>query len=806
MRPIDYGIDFYADSLFTTEQELRRHPRRVAAFRRASLKGWEYAMRHPEELIALILKLPGVRERGVTEDLLRYEAAQMEPLIQPTLMEIGHMNRGRWQRMADTYAELGLLRPGLSMEGFLYDSAPLPKVRRMLYLLSGRLVGVLLVGALAVAWNGQLRRSVRTRTAELRASRAYLKSVLDASNDAVFVHDADTFQVIDVNRRACEMYGFTREQALLSTPRELSQGDPPYGPNEALAWLRKARADGPQVFTWWARRVDGHLFWTEVGIRFTLIGGASRFVVTIRDISGRKETEEALLRSTQSYEDIYHSVSEAIYIHDEKGVFIDVNRGAEAMYGYTRTELIGKTPADVAAPGRNDLAAIGRIIRKTFADGTPGQFEFWAVRRSGEVFPKDVIVNKGRYFGQDVLITTARDISAMKRAEQERERLQAQLTQAHKMESVGRLAGGVAHDFNNMLGVILGRTEMAMEKLDPELPLFEDLQEIQKAARRSADLTRQLLAYARKQPATPRVLQLNETVEGMLKMLRRLIGEDTELAWLPGAAPWPILVDPVQIDQVLANLCVNARDAIRGVGQVKIETGNASLDPSFCASRDGAEPGDFVWLSVSDNGCGMDGEVMAHLFEPFFTTKEVGLGTGLGLAMVYGIVKQNNGFIEARSTPGQGSSFKVYLPRHHGPTVPLPEGAPAHPATSGHQTILLVEDEPAVLEMCRSILARAGYRILPAATPDEALRLADAHAGEIDLLLTDVVMPGMNGWDLAQRLCARYPTLRKLFMSGYTADVITSRGVEQEGVPFIQKPFSNGDLAAKVRAVLKEPR
>ncbi len=406
---------------------------------------------------------------------------------------------------------------------------------------------------------------------------------------------------------------------------------------------------------------------------------------------------------------------------------------------------------------------------------------------------------EGRFDGR---VWYFRDLSDRKRAEEARELLQSQLIQAQKMESMGRLAGGVAHDFNNMLGVIIGHTELALDRTAPEQPLHANLQEIQTAARRSSDLTRQLLAFARKQDVAPRVLDLNATVEGMLKMLRRLIGEDINLAWRPGHALWPVLIDPSQIDQILANLCVNARDAIHGVGRITIETETVSLDEPYCASHPGTAPGDYVRLAVSDTGCGMPPETLAKIFEPFFTTKRPGEGTGLGLATVYGIVQQNNGCIHVYSEPGHGSVFHVYLPRHQASSAPSAPGED-DPLPRGSETILLVEDEPAILKTTRALLEKLGYRVLPAATPGEAIRLAKSHpGGEIQLLMTDVIMPGMNGRDLTKVLVFLCPGLHHLFMSGYTADVIAHHGVLDEGMHFLQKPFTLRKLAAAVRNAL----
>lgn len=380
--------------------------------------------------------------------------------------------------------------------------------------------------------------------------------------------------------------------------------------------------------------------------------------------------------------------------------------------------------------------------------------------------------------------------------------LESQFRQAQKMESVGRLAGGVAHDFNNMLSVILGHTEMLLDSVDPAQSIHVDLSEIRNAARRSADITRQLLAFARKQTISPRIIDLNETIEGMLKMLRRLIGEDIDIAWMPARGLWPVKVDPGQIDQILANLAINARDAIAGTGKVTIETENAVFDEAYCADHTGFVPGEYVTLAVSDDGCGMEKDVLSNIFEPFFTTKGVGEGTGLGLSTVYGIVKQNNGFINVYSEPGKGSTFKIYIPQFQGQSDAEQMKALREPTKGAGETVLLVEDELSVLKLNQRLLERLRYKVLPASTPHEAIRLAEEHAGQIDLLITDVVMPEMNGLDLAKQLLSTHPNLKQLFMSGYTANAITHRNVLKEGVHFIHKPFSTQDLAIKVREAL----
>lgn len=398
-------------------------------------------------------------------------------------------------------------------------------------------------------------------------------------------------------------------------------------------------------------------------------------------------------------------------------------------------------------------------------------------------------------------VYVCRDVTPRKLAEKERAGLQEQLIQSQKMESVGRLAGGVAHDFNNMLSVINGNAEMALEDLTPSNPLYKTLKDILNAGERSANLTRQLLAFARKQTIDPKVLDLNDIVGNMLKMLQRLIGEGVRLVWAPGKPLGSINADPTQIDQVLANLVVNARDAIDDTGRITIETANVSYDEAYCKGRADCLPGEYVLLAVSDNGTGMNKEVMARIFEPFFTTKRSGEGTGLGLATVYGIVRQNGGFVNVYSEPGKGTTFRIYLPRCQAGEIPMHQGEEIR-LEGGSETVLVVEDEAAVLNLAKEMIEKLGYSVLAAGRVEDALSMAADHEGKIDLLLTDVVMPEMNGKELAQRIEALRPGLKCLYMSGYTANVIAHHGILDKGVRFIAKPFSLRDLAARLRETL----
>jgi PAS domain S-box-containing protein len=524
-----------------------------------------------------------------------------------------------------------------------------------------------------------------------------------------------------------------------------------------------------------------------------------------QDITERRRIEVALVKSEKDLKKSQRIALVGSWRLDLATNQVEWTEELYRMYGFDPTLPPPPYTEHMKLFTPESWERLSSALSATSTTGIPYELELETVRDDGSngwMWVRGEAVNDaaGNIIG---LWGAAQDITDRKAFEAERVKLQAQLTQAQKMESVGRLAGGVAHDFNNMLSVILGHTEMALEEMDPAEPLFASLQAIQQAAERSTALTRQLLTFARKQTVAPKIIDLNETVEKMLKMLRRLIGEDIDLAWLPGKNLSPVKVDPSQIDQILANLCVNSRDAIVDVGKITIETGVVSFDDAYCAEHAGFRPGEYILLAVSDDGCGMDRETRGQIFEPFFTTKEQGRGTGLGLASVYGAVKQNNGFINVYSEPGQGTTFRIYLPGYTGKSVSVAEKVPDRPAERGHETILLVEDEPAILEMTMRMLGRLGYTVLTANTPGEVIRLAQEHTGRIDLLLTDVVMPEMNGRDLAKNLLAIYPDIRQLFMSGYTANVIAHQGVLDEGVHFIQKPFSMKDLGGKLREVLE---
>jgi len=521
---------------------------------------------------------------------------------------------------------------------------------------------------------------------------------------------------------------------------------------------------------------------------------------TVQDITERREAEAALKESEEKYRFLVEHAGEVILVAQD-GRFKFVNHNVSDLLGYSPEELMEKFFTDYIHP--DDRALVSeRHEKRTKGEVLPTVYPFRVINKVGGVRWVELTAAAIEWEGRPATLNFLSDITDRKRAEEDRDKLRDQFLQAQKMESVGRLAGGVAHDFNNKLTVILGYVQMAMMDLDRTDPLYEKLDQAMKAVRQSVDIVRQLLAFARKQIISPKVLDLNETIEGMLKMLRHLIGEDIDLAWEPENHLWAVKMDPVQIDQILANLCVNARDAISGAGKITIETDNVVLDENYCADRAGFATGQYVMIGVSDNGCGMDKETLATAFEPFFTTKEVGKGTGLGLATVYGIVKQNNGFVNIYSEPGKGTRVEVYLPRQTEETEEKGEAVETEMVHCHGETILMVEDDTSVLRLAERVLEKMGYRVLTADTPAEAIHTARDHEGTIQLLITDVVLPEMSGKELAEEIMQIRPNIRVLFMSGYTANVIAHQGVLDEGVSFMEKPFTFEGLARKVREAL----
>ncbi len=522
-----------------------------------------------------------------------------------------------------------------------------------------------------------------------------------------------------------------------------------------------------------------------------------------RDISERKAAEAELRRSEEKYRELYQEAPVMLHTIDAEGLLLEVNEQWLNTMGYAREEVIGRYARDFLTEESKQRQQ-DEVIPRFHADGFVRDEPFQAVTRNGDVI--DVLTtafSKTDADGAPAPYTVSiRDVTEYKRTEEEKARLERQVVRSQKLEAIGRLAGGVAHDLNNLLTPILGYTELLLIESEWDDPRRESLDQIIQAGTRARDLVGQLLAFGRRQTLTYRSLDINRILTGLEKLLRRTIREDIHLTIVPSPQVRPIMADRGQIEQVITNLAVNAADAMPDGGRLTIETQAATLDEEYAATHPEVTPGEHVMLVVSDTGCGMDETIRAQIFEPFFTTKGKG-GTGLGLATVYGIVKQHGGNIWVYSEPGKGTTFKIYLPVSEPPTAENGRVAPKPVDLKGTETILLAEDDPQVREIAIDILARQGYTVLMAKNGTEALALLQSHEGAIDLLLTDVVMPEMNGKELYNKVAEKHPELRVLYMSGYTDNVIAHHGVLDDGVEFIQKPFTVQALAEKVRRVIE---
>jgi two-component system cell cycle sensor histidine kinase/response regulator CckA len=545
-------------------------------------------------------------------------------------------------------------------------------------------------------------------------------------------------------------------------------------------------------------------------------------VLVFRDQSEERRAQQALLESDARKGAILEAALDCIVSMDHTGAVTEFNPAAEKTFGYSRAAAMGKPLVDLIIPPslrERHLAGLRRYLDTGVGPVLGKRIELQALRRDGSEIPVEFAVVRTRSEGAPTFTAYIRDLTerqrtagALKtesahreRAEQALSQTEEQLRQSQKMEAIGTLAGSIAHDFNNVLSVILGYGEMLVEGLETADPMREPLEEIGRAAERAKDLTHQLLAFSRQQVLEPKVVNLNDAIAGMTKMLRRIIGEDVELALLPASNLGTVFVDPGQVGQVLLNLVVNARDAMPRGGKLTIETADAELDSTYATDHPEVDAGRYVMLSVSDTGLGMDRATQARIFEPFYTTKERGKGTGLGLSTVFGIVKQSGGSIWVYSELGEGTTFKVYLPRSDAHVAAVEQKAPSLTTLRGSETILLVEDDEQVRNLAITILRHHGYDVLGAATGGDALLICEQHPGTIHALLTDVIMPRMSGRQLWERVAPLRPHMKVLFMSGYTDDAIVHHGVLSSEFAFVQKPLMPGTLLLKLRAVLDTP-
>jgi two-component system cell cycle sensor histidine kinase/response regulator CckA len=657
-------------------------------------------------------------------------------------------------------------------------------------------IGDQIAGAIA---NAQLFNERKQAEEALRVSETRFRHLFDDA--PVGYHEFDTEgRITRVNRTELEMLGYTEEEMLGRyvwnfIVKTLSI--------EALKERLAGKLPPEQAFERTYRRKDGTTFPALIQERFLKDDGGRMIGIrsTIQDITELKRAEEALRESEDRYRDLVEHSQDLICTHDLEGQILSMNQAAMGLLGHDRNLLLRMNIRDILAPEYREgfEGYLNEIKTHGVAKGL-----MLVQTRTGE---KRILEynNTLRIEGisAPIVRSMAHDITERKQAEKDKRALEEQLRQSQKMEAIGRLAGGVAHDFNNLLTVIQGYSDLILKDLDEKNRFFQDIMEIKKASDHATSLTRQLLAFSRKQILQPKVLDINSLVLNIDKMLRRMIGEDIELVTLLSKDLGRVKADPGQVEQVILNLAVNARDAMPKGGKLTIETANAELDETYARSRVSAVPGRYVRLSISDTGIGMTPEVRERIFEPFFTTKEKSKGTGLGLSTVYGIVKQSGGNIWVYSEPHQGTTFKIYLPMIEEKTDSLSPTLVPPKSLHGSETILLVEDEEAVRKLASTILQNNGYKVLEAGNGEEALHIAyEQPPQSIDLMLTDVVMPGMSGSQLTERVKPTQPAMKVLYMSGYTDNAIVHHGILDQGTAYLQKPFTPNALAEKVRDVL----
>ncbi|HYA88049.1 MAG TPA: PAS domain S-box protein [Nitrospirota bacterium] len=748
----------------------------------------------------------------------------------------------------------------------------------------------------------------------LRASEERFFAIFNSVNDAIFIHNAATCAILDVNDKMCEMFGYTREEALTVDVGDLSSGISPYMQEDAVTKVKRAASGEPQLFEWHYKHKNGQLFWGEVNMKRASIGGANHVLVTVHDITERKLAAEKLQESEQRYRVLFESANDAILLMG-KVYIVDCNPKSLEMFGCTREQIIGRTLYRFFPPSQPDLSdSDEKILAKIKAAllEYPQMFEWVLIKSDGTPFTAEVSLNKVELVTGTFIQAIVRDITERKRIEEalmrekvfsdavidslpgvlyicdedgkllrwnnnekettgysmaeltemnvlklfhqdrhlvetkirevlesghtyleasiitksgmpipfyltgcrmvmdgkryivgigidisERKKLESQLRQAQKLEAIGALAGGIAHDFNNILSAIMGYAYILQMKMKPDDELRHHVEHVLASAERAAGLTGALLAFTRKQPIELKPVNVNEMICGFQKMLARLIGEDIDFIVNVAADDLIVESDKVQLEQVLMNLVMNARDAMPRGGKLIVTT-----DKMVITDNQGEIPsGSYALITVTDTGSGMDKTIQEHIFEPFFTTKEVGKGTGLGLALVYGTIKNHNGFIHVYSEPGMGTTFKMYLPilSHGKQENILKENAPL---LHGMETVLLVEDDANMRRVTKDVLKEFGYTVLEAIDGEDAVRVFHENRERVRIVLCDLIMPKMNGQETFEELIKIRPDIKTIFMSGYTAEIISQKGILEKGMNFISKPMSLTDLLNKMRTVL----
>jgi two-component system cell cycle sensor histidine kinase/response regulator CckA len=647
-----------------------------------------------------------------------------------------------------------------------------------------------------------LERTLSQVQWDLEESERRYREIFENAKDAIYVHDLNGRYTL-VNPAAEELSGYSRDEILQLSVFDMAS--PEHVELICNSLKQKLTDHAPTTYEIEAIRKDGTRVPVEVSSRLIYRDGRPIGVQgSVRDISERRRAEEVVRASEQRFRDLVENANDIIFTCDMLGNITSLNRAGERVTGYTAEEALKMNFAQAVSP--DDIAKVRHMLSRKRAADVATVYDLELITKSGGRAAVEIssraILKDGQAVGVQGI---ARDITDRQRMENDLRTSQAQLQQSQRLEAVGQLAGGVAHDFNNLLTAIIGYSDFALRKMRANNPIRRDIEEIKKAANRAATLTRQLLAFSRKQILKPEVLDLNLVVGDMHKMLERLIGEDIDLVTTLGSDTDPVKADRGQLEQIIMNLVVNARDAMPFGGSVTIETANVLFDEAYTSEHVPVKPGKYAMLAVSDTGLGMDANTQLHIFEPFFTTKELGKGTGLGLSTVYGIVKQSGGFIWVYSELNVGTTFKIYLPSltelHFDQELTAIDTAETETGT-----VLLVEDDPLVRNVALRALESAGYTVLESGNGHGALAMAHSCDDEIDLLITDVVMPLMGGRELAQELSALHPKTSILFMSGYTDDAVVRHGIMDKDIEYLQKPFTPESLVRRVGEVLRDAR
>lgn len=798
IRFSDYGVDFYGDTLFTTEALIKADRALVRAFVSASLKGWDYAINHPEEMIERILQMPNVKEHGIQRTNLEIEAREMVPLIQADLVDLGHMNEGRWERIAHTFVETGIIKEVINLKHFIFEPQPSPNLKPLLWGIA--ILGM--IGGLIVLWTLQLRHQVEQRTREVKEGQYKLSAILDNTFQLQGLLDPDG-KVLESNSTAIHFSGIQRSDVLGKFLWDTIWWAHATSEQEKLRLAIHQIQKGQDSIRFETQRPDkmGTLHMFDFSARAVRSDeGTLRFImVEAYNITDRKRAENARRVSEANLLALLENSSGAIWSLDREMRYLTFNsryqdqilvQGGQKVQIGQRVDEVESTSHFARWQPHYLRSLKGERFKITFEQEIRGknrtfQASFNPIRHGGEITGVSI-------FSDDVT---------------DQKHLEDQLRQSQKMDAIGQLAGGVAHDFNNLLTVIQANASLAkIVKLSPEMTT-RAFSEILDASNRAGALTRQLLTFSRQQPVNKATLNLNQVVSDMNRMLQRLIGETIQIHLRLSPDPAMIHADASMMEQIVLNLVVNARDAMPQGGTLALTTRLLPLKQLPPQAPPEAHPGEYVCLEVRDSGTGIAEEHLNRIFEPFFTTKAVGQGTGIGLATVFGIAQQHGGWVTVSSQVGVGSAFSIFLP-----VVSSPVQAPAEDeiilsanASRGDATILIVEDESTVRNIVKHVLTSHGYKVHEAVSGKEALACWNEIGAEVDLLLTDMVMPGgISGHQLATQLSTLKPSLKIIYSSGYSAETFRRDSVLPEDAVLLRKPYTAAQLLKEVQRMLPE--